>query len=137
AFIESLARAMQYAHERGIVHRDLKPANILLADDRSRESAVRSHPSGATSQEPAIRTISPSSTRTQRPSLSGISSSLIRDAGNLVAKISDFGLAKQLDTQDGMTRTGAIMGTPAYMAPEQAFGRSKEVGPGADIYALG
>jgi tetratricopeptide (TPR) repeat protein len=50
-------------------------------------------------------------------------------------KVTDFGLAKRLD-QDGHTRTGAVLGTPAYMAPEQAAGR-KEVGPAADVYALG
>ena len=138
AFLEALARAMQYAHERGIVHRDLKPANILLAGSRSQESGGRGPESGIRGQESAIKTIQAATARTQRPAgPTAISSSLIRDAGNLVPKISDFGLAKQLDTQDGMTRTGAIMGTPAYMAPEQAFGRSKDVGPGADIYALG
>ncbi len=52
-------------------------------------------------------------------------------------KITDFGLAKRLDSDDGQTRTGAIMGTPSYMAPEQASGRSSEAGPSADIYSLG
>jgi WD40 repeat protein len=51
-------------------------------------------------------------------------------------KITDFGLAKRLDVDDGQTRTGVVMGTPAYMAPEQATGQ-KEVGPAADVYALG
>jgi WD40 repeat protein len=52
-------------------------------------------------------------------------------------KISDFGLAKKLDAGTGQTASGDVMGTPPYMAPEQAGGRSKEVGPPADIYALG
>jgi WD40 repeat protein/tetratricopeptide (TPR) repeat protein len=52
-------------------------------------------------------------------------------------KITDFGLAKQLGTDAGQTRTGAVLGTPAYMAPEQARGRGKEVGPATDVYALG
>jgi tetratricopeptide (TPR) repeat protein len=52
-------------------------------------------------------------------------------------KISDFGLAKQLDKDTGQTRTQAIMGTPSYMAPEQAAGQAKQVGPAADVYALG
>jgi WD40 repeat protein/tRNA A-37 threonylcarbamoyl transferase component Bud32 len=51
-------------------------------------------------------------------------------------KITDFGLARKLD-EAGQTNTGAVMGTPSYMAPEQAAGRGKEVGPAADIYALG
>jgi serine/threonine-protein kinase len=51
-------------------------------------------------------------------------------------KVSDFGLAKKLD-EAGQTRTGAVVGTPSYMAPEQAAGKSKTVGPAADVYALG
>ena len=52
-------------------------------------------------------------------------------------KIVDFGLAKKLDELSGQTHSGAIMGTPSYMAPEQADGRTKEIGPAADVYALG
>ncbi len=51
-------------------------------------------------------------------------------------KITDFGLAKKLD-EAGQTASGAIMGTPSYMAPEQAGGKSGQLGPAADIYALG
>src|ERR1044071_3023283 len=51
-------------------------------------------------------------------------------------KVTDFGLAKKLD-EAGQTQSGAIMGTPSYMAPEQAGGQSKQVGPLADVYALG
>jgi WD40 repeat protein/Flp pilus assembly protein TadD len=54
-----------------------------------------------------------------------------------VPKVADFGLAKQLDDSEGPTGTGAIMGTPAYMAPEQAIGQTRDVGPAADVYALG
>jgi hypothetical protein len=50
-------------------------------------------------------------------------------------KVTDFGLAKKLD-EEGHTQTGDILGTPSYMAPEQAEGR-RDIGPGADIYALG
>jgi hypothetical protein len=53
------------------------------------------------------------------------------------AKITDFGLAKRLDAATGQTASGAIMGTPGYMAPEQATGRTKAIGPAADIYGLG
>ncbi len=51
-------------------------------------------------------------------------------------KVTDFGLAKHLDSS-GQTQTGAVMGTPSYMAPEQAAGRVKEIGPHTDVYALG
>ena len=53
------------------------------------------------------------------------------------AKITDFGLAKRLEVEDGDTVTGQIMGTPSYMAPEQAQGLTHKIGPPADIYALG
>ena len=52
-------------------------------------------------------------------------------------KVTDFGLAKKLDAAADATRTGAVMGTPSYMAPEQAQGRTRDVGPAADVYALG
>jgi tetratricopeptide (TPR) repeat protein len=52
-------------------------------------------------------------------------------------KVTDFGLAKQLDRQAGHTEAGQVVGTPSYMAPEQARARHEEVGPAADVYALG
>lgn len=53
-------------------------------------------------------------------------------------KIADFGLAKRLDAESaGWTTDGAILGTVNYMAPEQAAGRTQEIGPAADVYALG
>ena len=52
-------------------------------------------------------------------------------------KVADFGLAKQMDADDGPSRTGNILGTPAYMAPEQAAGRVRAIGPATDVYALG
>jgi formylglycine-generating enzyme required for sulfatase activity len=56
--------------------------------------------------------------------------------GRCTAKITDFGLAK-LEGGDGHTQSGAVLGTPSYMAPEQAAGEGKRVGPAADVYALG
>src|SRR5262245_49865028 len=102
--VETLARAVHYAHERGVVHRDLKPANILLAG--------QTQPSG---DKAALST---------------------RDISLLIPKIADFGLAKQLGTEAGQTRSGAVLGTPDYISPEQAAG-AKGVGPAADIYSLG
>jgi serine/threonine-protein kinase len=54
-----------------------------------------------------------------------------------VPKIADFGLAKCLHAGPNLTESGAILGTPSYMAPEQAGGKSKAIGPACDIYALG
>jgi serine/threonine protein kinase/formylglycine-generating enzyme required for sulfatase activity len=111
ALIETLARAVDAAHHAGIVHRDLKPANILLVPPR-RASA---------SAEMSLEELS------ARPSLA--------DFG--MPKITDFGVAKRLDGTDAKTVTGAVIGTPSYMAPEQTGGTGQTVGPATDIYALG
>jgi serine/threonine protein kinase len=111
ALIETLARAIHAAHVAGVVHRDLKPANILLA-----KSAIRT----------------PTSARKTEVSASDFEFRI----SDLEPKVTDFGLAKMLDVE-GHTRSGAVMGTPCYMAPEQAEGRIKDVGPVTDVYALG
>jgi serine/threonine protein kinase/WD40 repeat protein/tetratricopeptide (TPR) repeat protein len=114
--VETLARAMYYAHQQGVVHRDLKPANILMAERRSRTS-------GLSGEQDA-------------PDFYLTSDKAIL---NRVPKITDFGLAKQISASitSGQTQSGAVLGTPSYMAPEQAVGKAREVGPAADIYALG
>lgn len=86
AALAAIARAVQFAHERGVLHRDLKPANLLL-DENGRPM------------------------------------------------VGDFGLARLLHAPSGTTMTGSALGTPAYMAPEQAAGR--DVTTAADIYGLG
>jgi serine/threonine protein kinase len=104
-----LAEAIEHAHARKIVHRDLKPANILLAGGGlSRTASADASPS-----VPA-------------------------DFAALVPKIADFGLAKRLDGEStAWTRSGAVLGTASYMAPEQAEGRLGAIGPACDIYSLG
>src|SRR5262249_8972765 len=59
------------------------------------------------------------------------------ESGHYEPKITDFGLAKQLDRESAQTEIGQIVGTPSYMAPEQAEGKSCDVGTLADVYALG
>ncbi len=57
--------------------------------------------------------------------------------GNGEPKVTDFGLAKKVEGDSGLTRTGAVMGTPSYMPPEQALGQTDKIGPSADVYSLG
>lgn len=125
-FIEVLARAVQYAHEHGIVHRDLKPGNILVQAGQPGESITEDF------EQPAAA-------KTVRLELGAkqVKGTPRRSMRSLIPKITDFGLAKEL-TADGsaLTQDGTVLGTPEYMAPEQAFG-SGGVGPAADIYALG
>jgi len=54
-----------------------------------------------------------------------------------IPKIADFGLAKLLDAEHSHTQTGEILGTPSYMAPEQASGTRETIGPATDVYSLG
>jgi tetratricopeptide (TPR) repeat protein len=60
---------------------------------------------------------------------------LLSDDG--VPKVTDFGLAKHVDDESWKTKSGVIMGTPSYMAPEQAAGKGGLIGPATDVYALG
>jgi len=122
ALVETLAKAVDYAHRRGVIHRDLKPSNVLLArrgDKCDSEQRQRSWNAPPGSRLPL---------------------------GECTPKIADFGLAKILaEGQVSQTRSGDILGTPSYMAPEQAgssfpppgAGGSSHAGPAADIYSLG
>jgi serine/threonine protein kinase/WD40 repeat protein len=107
--VEALARAMGYAHGRGIIHRDLKPANVLL---HSRKALLD------LPEEPDRQPHD-------------------WDFRRFMPKISDFGLAKLLDRGAGYTSSGDILGTPSYMAPEQAEGKPYPIGPTTDVYSLG
>jgi serine/threonine protein kinase len=58
-------------------------------------------------------------------------------SARFVPKIADFGLARQVEQEERPTVPGAVLGTPAYMAPEQARGEQDEIGPWTDVYGLG
>lgn len=105
ALVQTLAAAINAAHESGVVHRDLKPANVLVSGGvvSGESSSQNTHHSPLTAYQ---------------------------------LKITDFGLAKPFDAPE-LTASGMLVGTPAYMAPEQVRGDRAVVGPAADIYALG
>ena len=106
--LKKITAAVAFAHAHGVIHRDLKPANILLA--RVDKPDSRTH------------------------SLKGYATN---DVDSLEPAITDFGLAKRLDVDDHLTTTGQVLGTPAYMPPEQAAGSRREIGEASDIYSLG
>lgn len=118
-FTEILARATYAAHQAGIVHRDLKPSNVLVQTGVTATEAGRS-----------TNNLRAAATMTDDGKQEGF-------AGQVVLKITDFGLAKDVDAGASLTDTGQVLGTPNYMAPEQVRARSEEIGPAADTYALG
>jgi serine/threonine protein kinase len=107
--VTALADAVAYIHERGVLHRDIKPNNILLTSPQ------------ATAPEASATDYGPRTT----------------DSFALVPKLTDFGLAKQARESGEETKSGTLLGTPLYMAPEQAEGRVRDISPHTDVYALG
>lgn len=113
--VEALARvaeAMAFAHERGVLHRDLKPANIMLGDYG--EVYV---------MDWGLARLGRASPAHEESSAQGEGRSAHQP-----------GRTSDADTP---TLAGDVIGTPHYMAPEQASGRNAELGPSADVYALG
>jgi serine/threonine-protein kinase len=110
--VETLAGAIHFAHQQGVIHRDLKPANVLLqwADVKGAE------------QTDPVRGPRASSPRPLTDEVCG--------------KVTDFGLAKFLAGSD-LTHSGDVLGTPNYMAPEQAAGKSAAITVAVDVYGLG
>jgi WD40 repeat protein len=118
--IEMLARAIHVAHGEGVVHRDLKPANILL-----QELATDEHRSTQMKKEEKAESYSANCVHP------------CSSVANCIPKITDFGLAQPAEGGQTLTQSGFLVGTPGYMAPEQASGKRALVGPATDIYALG
>ena len=117
--IEVLALAIQHAHQRGVLHRDLKPANVILqAELSATEFSVNARGHDTISPDPIL-----------------FDAAL--DLTKWTPRITDFGLAKTLGEGSFETISGAVLGTPSYMAPEQARGVSSPFEHRADIYSLG
>ncbi|HVK18666.1 MAG TPA: serine/threonine-protein kinase [Fimbriiglobus sp.] len=112
--VETVAQAVGAANAAGVVHRDLKPGNILFGKE------------GGTTSEGGTAT-----------PVTGSESAFRLHPASFLPKVSDFGLARRLDEEQSHTRTGTVVGTPVYMAPEQARGDPRQIGPPTDVYALG
>jgi serine/threonine protein kinase len=132
----ALALAVEHAHSRHIVHRDLKPANILLVKKTETQLPMPLPVSGRGKGRGTGKSTGDSNRDSGVPSFPG--SDFGFRISDFEPKITDFGLAKRLNTEStGWTQEGAVLGTANYMAPEQAAGRVRDIGPAVDIYALG
>ncbi len=129
-YIRQAALGLQYAHERGLVHRDIKPANLLVT-----QRFEKTHASSA-------RMLRPSLAKTPgAPGASGVLRRADFDFRWGLVKILDLGLARWTDPDTGrsatqLTQLGSVMGTPEFIAPEQARD-SHKIDIRADLYSLG
>jgi len=110
--VQTLAGAVHHAHQNKVLHRDLKPANVLL----QRKSEIRNP-------------------KSETEGLSSFSDFGFR-ISDFEPKVTDFGLARWLD-EVGQTRSGMVLGSAPYMAPEQANGQVSQLGPATDVFGLG
>ncbi|MBI2947504.1 MAG: protein kinase [Verrucomicrobia bacterium] len=129
-WVKAIAEAIHYAHQRGIIHRDLKPSNVLIdAQDKVRITdfglAKRLEPdAGCSILDAGYRRLQPPASSLQPP----VSSSLQNQASGIQTRASSIA---------ELTLTGQVLGSPNYLPPEQAGGKSGDVGVHSDVYALG
>ncbi len=111
--VAQVADALDYAHSMRVVHRDIKPSNIMLERVSGRVVRGEGSSAGRGSPDPAPLTT------------------------HYSPRLMDFGLALRDEAEATMTADGQILGTPAYMSPEQAAGLSHRVDGRSDVYSLG
>lgn len=126
--VETLARAMHYAHGLGIIHRDLKPANVILATTRSGPNN-----SLTLDQDTPQSVLGPTPKITDFGLAKHLNFAVQHPPGSGSAGLNGNWLAREAE----LTATGQILGTPGYMAPEQTTGTAELIGPSTDVYGLG
>src|SRR5262249_13762765 len=123
---------------QGVVHRDLKPANVLVGPVCRTGPENTEVPLGKRDLQDPVGLVCRTGPENTKVPLGkrDLLPSRCRSASGTY-KITDFGLAQPIEGGKTLTQSGFLVGTPGYMAPEQASGKHALVGPATDVYALG